>query len=80
MKNMTRTRAVAKEFSKLSQIVRKKFKTYRKCFKNYRKIFLFLTLEETSMWEVLIENKPRNFAIYRNPFAIYRKAKHIAMR
>ena len=73
MKNMTRTRAVAKEFSKLSQIVRKKFKTYRK-------IFLFLTLEETSMWEVLIENKPRNFAIYRNPFAIYRKAKHIAMR
>jgi hypothetical protein len=66
MKNMTRTRAVAKEFSKLSQIVRKKFKTYRK-------ICLFLTLEETSMWEVLIENKPRNFAIYR-------KAKHIAMR
>ena len=35
---------------------------------------------EKSMWEVLIENQPRNFAIYRNPFAIYRKAKPIAMR
>ena len=62
------------------KLLEKNLKPISKVAKTIAKNFLFLTLEETSMWEVLIENQPRDFAIYRNPFAIYRKAKPIAMR